>query len=333
MARRLTLPADPLARFTELAMALKSTKRWFHSWESLRHAAVVLCTVPGPSKSVVADMNAAAETLKQRSGWFGPLKDGNRFQVAAMVVREGIEPGAFYDAVQRGREFFRQNKLRRSGFYEVLAILVLRAQSSSHRLQSSQFARLKAIHDALRKDHRWLTGRQDYPTIALLCGTALAPERIRIELEAGYRQLIERGYKAGDELLTAAHILHLAPAGRTPAHIRFDRIYQGFRDEGLRMNKGDYDEIAALALLSASPSSIVRRTLRHRDCILDFKPRPAKQLSFTVATGTTFVEMLHKDARELGPARTARMVNLQSILQAQQAAILAERRAAAAAAG
>ena len=333
MGGRLALPADPLARFTELAMALKSSKRWFDSWESLRHAAVVLCSVPGPSSSVVADMKAAAETLKKRSGWFGPLANGNRFQVAAMVVREGIDADTFYDAVQRGRELFKQSKLRRSGFYEVLAILVLRAQSSNQRLQSSQFARLKAIHDALRQDHRWLTGRHDYPTIALLCGTAQAPERIRRELEARYRQLIEQGYKAGDELLTAAHILHLAPARRTPVHVRFDRIYQGFRAEGLRMNKGDYDEIAALALLSAPPRSIVRRTLRHRDCLLDFKPRPGKQLSFTLATGTTFVEMLHKDARELGPARAARLVNLQSILQAQQAAILAERRAAAAAAG
>jgi hypothetical protein len=336
MAGRIALPDDPLARFLELAQALKEGKRWFDSWEGLRHAAVTLSTVPerpGGAATVASAMWEVAQVFKKRSGWFGPLNTGDRFHVAALVVREGVDPDEFYDSVNHGRELFRKAKLRRGGFYEVLAILVLRAQSSNKRLQSSQWTRFAAIFEALRADHRWLTGREDFPTIALLCGTTHPAERIRAELEVAYRWLAERGFKRGQELQTATHILHLAPEQRTGALDRFARIYEGFKAQGLRMTKGDYDEVALLAYLSATPQAIVKHTLRHRDAIRELEPRPAKQLAFTLASGTAFVDLLRKDAADLGPTRVARLLAVHGVLQAQQAAILAEQRAAAAAAG
>jgi hypothetical protein len=72
--------------------------------------------------------------------------------------------------------------------------------------------------------------------------------------------------------------------------------------------------------------------LRHRDAIRELEPRPAKQLAFTLASGTAFVDLLRKDAADLGPTRIARLLAVHGVLQAQQAAILAEQRAAAAAA-
>ena len=146
--------------------------------------------------------------------------------------------------------------------------------------------------------------------------------------ERSYQYLNERGYFPGDPLQAAAIFLHLTGLPTASGVERFERLDLGFREAGISIFQGDYDELALLASLGASAADIIALTLKFRDEIRALPRPPNRGLAFNLACSLAFQELAHASEAVEGLADAKALLDLQSLLAAQQAATIAATTAA-----
>jgi hypothetical protein len=319
----LSIPSNPLRKYLDLADALRKNKRWFEDWTIPRFSVLALITAEGGPAELVGRMRETVKRIEKRAGLFGTMNSSERHLVGAILVRDGDDPDAFSDEIARIRKLFRERKVRRGGMCEVLAIMILRTQSPHRQVSATQVTRFQTVYKALLADHYWLTGVEDFPTCALLCGSTQAPEAIRTGVEKLYQDLRARRFRRGDPLQTATHILFLTPDGPQAGMGRFEGLWRAFREAGLRMLTEDYEEVALLALLPTSAKEVVRTVLSHRGSLQELRPKLSRSHSFSLAASTAYLEMVRDRVGGQRIADVKTMIDVQHILRTRRAAAAA----------
>jgi hypothetical protein len=326
------LPEDPLARFRDLYEALNAKRPWWREASPLRFAAMAALTCPGTPRSVAAGIRRIGENLRAESGWFGRLDPRLRFIVAAMLLAHGDKARSFLAEVKRVRGMFRTAKMRRAAAYETMAILILRTRAQQTAITETTIRRFKAIYDEMKRHHWWLTGPDDFPACAILTGQDESPTRIGETIEEIYQSLRSHGFSRGDPLQTAANILYLARLDGYKAAQRYHRLAEGFRNNRVAIWQSDYDELAILTFLNHPPHRIVDHVLKNREAMKAIRPKPDRSLTFNLAASITFLELVRVD-RHLEVITDAKaLLDMQAIINAQQAAAAAACASTAAAA-
>jgi len=326
------LPPDPLTRYQQVHRALFARKAWYHDSSVLRHTALALVTTPGEPQTLALRLNELAEELARSTPWYSSLRNSIRFLVASMLLRRGTRVADFLEELKRAGELFREHWRLSGQTFEALAILALSGQSPDGRVTREQVARMAAIWDEMKRYHPWITQRSDWPAAALLAAAPLDPAQVAERLEALYRGLHERGFSRGDALQTASHILYFHTESARAACTRFEQLYKGFKQQGLWMYEGDYDDVALLCFAMQDPAEVVARVAEQREPIAALKPRPGKGTSFSLACGTALISLLRRSAETAHLSEAQALLRIVAILQAQQAAAAAAATAAAAAA-
>jgi hypothetical protein len=312
---------ETVERYLEVFEALRRRRRWSSHTSVLRFAALSLAAADLDDPA--GELEEAAISLKRKAGWFGPLNSPIRYAIAAMILRKGLKPVQVHDRVMRTRERFRERKLPRGGTQEVLAALLLVLQNEGRPVHLSTVDRVGAILDRWKKDHWWLTGSDDYPMASLHAQRGEDVEGLARKVEGVYQQLRSKKFSRGNPLQLASHILTLGQGGTEEAVRRFVEIRDAFRREGLKVGPQWYDEVALLALTSSSPVEIVRQTVKAMNRLLAVRPKPTRNIAFSLATGVTMTEYARgaeglEDTRDLSAITAA-----QAILDAQTAAMVA----------
>ena len=332
MANTAYLPEDPLARFTAIYAALNAERSWRESASPLRFAALTAVTCPGEPQEVAEAIRDMAAAVKERAGWFGQLRSPLRFILSAMLVQRGDDAGAFLAEVERVRGMFRDVGLRRGGIYETMAIWVLRADAGLEPVAFEAVERMRAIYEVMKAYHWWLTNPDDFPACAILVGQEGTPEAIGAAIEQIYQALHDFGGSRGNPLQTAANLLYLSRLAPTEAARRFHALADGFRAAGVAIWQSDYDELAILTFLDHPTDRIVECVLDRRRDMTALSPKPDRSLTFNLAASITFLELVQCD-RELEQITDAKaLLDMQAIINAQQAAACAAATSAAIAA-
>ena len=107
----------------------------------------------------------------------------------------------------------------------------------------------------------------------------------------------------------------------------------GFRKNGVSIWQSDYDELAILTFLNHPTKRIVDCVLEHRETMKSLRPKPDRSLTFNLAASTTFMELTLVDKPLKNVVDLKAMMDMQAIIQAQQAAVAAGAAAAAASSG
>lgn len=316
------LPQDPLRRFVDLFAALDAERGWFDDVASLRFAAMAAVTCPGQPHQIAQAIRAQAEELRKKAGWFNELSGPLRFLVAAVLAQHDDRPADFMAEVDRVRAMFREARLSRGGMYEVMAILILRGPDKKP-VRSDDIARFQAIYEEMRKHHWWLTGVGDFPACAILVSQADSPAAIAQDIESIYNELHNVGFKRGDPLQTAANLLYLAHAKPSVIATRFHALAAGFRETSQRIWQSEYDELAILSFLDLPAERVVRQVLDYHDAVREVRPKPARALAFNLACSIAFVELVQPPERSAPIADVKAMIDLQALINAQQAAVMA----------
>lgn len=316
------IPPDPLTRFLEIADAVEARRRWWQGATYLRYAAMTLATIEGSARRVADELVATAEELKRRAGWFGSLNSDVRFVVAAMLVRAGQSAGRFHEAMERGRAMFRRVGLGRGHVHEVLAALLVWLGRDHQAIREADARRLKDTLAAMKEHHPWLTGANDYPACALLTLRDESIHRQMHRIERFYRDLRAGGLPIGDALQMLSHLLYFNPAPDDVVVRRFFALRERFKQQSVAMWTSDHDELALLTFVDRPAHTVVDTVLRHRAEMRKLRPRPDASLSFSLACGTAFLELLGQAVP--GTIRDAQaLAQIQQILAAQQAAVIA----------
>lgn len=329
----LVLPADPLSRFVTIYKTLNADSGWFsNNASSLRFAAMTAAVSPGEPRDLSREIRQIADDIKDQSGWFGELNSSLRFIVSAMLYANGDGAAEFLDEVKRVRTMFRSAGLRRGGIYEMMAILILRIRNDLEPIEPNTINRFQAIYEEMKRHHWWLTGPDDFPACAILVGQPESPGEMGEHIEQIYQSLNSAGLTSGDQLQTAANLLYLARLGPIETAERFRDLAIGFRQNGVSIWRSDYDELAILTFLDHHPDSIIERVLSHRVEMKNLRPKPDRSLTFNLAAGITFLELvkLDNEMKEISDAKA--LMDMQAVINAQQAAAAAAASSASAAA-
>ena len=260
--------------------------------------------------------------LRKRARATSPLRSEIRYVVAAMILRRGQDPGAIQARVRETLDAFKVQGLPRRGAGPTLAALLLVLLREGRPVPPVQIERLARIYSRRRADHVLLTSANDLPAAALHAGQDNSVEILTAQVDRAYDRLREAGFRRGNPLQLVSHLLSVDPRGTDTGVQRFSRVADHLGRAGEPVRSSRYDEIAMLALTHETPSRVVGRTLRYRDRLRAEKPRPAKELAFSLAVGIELAE----DAEDAGKRSTGDLAALQSIkaiLDAQQAAVVA----------
>jgi hypothetical protein len=323
------LPADPMSRFVAVYEMLDAERGWFGDPSSLRFAAMAAVVSPGEPSDVARGIRRISDEIKTQSGWFGALNSPLRFIVSAMLYANGDDAAPFLAEVERGQAMFRDAGLRRGGIYETMAILIMRLRADKQPIASSTVDRFQAIYEEMKRHHWWLTGPDDFPACAILVAQPESPVEIGERIEQIYQSLHAAGLTTGDPLQTAANLLYLARLDPSEAASRFRDLARGFRESGVSIWQSDYDELAILTFLDHPPTSIIGRVLENRAKMQELRPKPDRSLTFNLAASITFLELVKLDRgmKEITDAKA--LMDMQAIINAQQAAAAAAASSAA----
>ena len=330
MSSSVNLVPNPLDRFRDIYNALNEDRGWFGDASSLRFAAMTAVTCPGTPAEVAAAIRRMAEEIKELSGWFGELNSTLRFIVSAILVLNDDSADEFLEAVKQGRELFRRAELRRGGIYETMAILILRLQNDRQPVTEAAVTRFQALYEELKRHHWWLTGPDDFPACAILVGQDGAPVEIGSAIEDIYQALNKVGFSTGDPLQTAANLLYLAGLDAEVAANRYAELAAGFRQNGVSIWQSDYDELAILTFLNHPAQRIVEHVLEYREHMAQLTPSPGRLLTFNLASSLVFLELVQLDDNLDAITDAKALMDMQAIINAQQAAAAAAASSAAA---
>jgi len=318
---RLYTPADPLARFAELHAALAGGRGWLRDHVPLRLAAVCLLTTPGDAAALADATRAQDAALRARLGWTTGVDAGLRLLIAAQVVKHGDDPERLLAEAGRVRALMRAAEVRRGGVYELLAVQVMRRVLGPTPIDAAHIERFRAIYEALKRHHWWLTGPEDFPTCAMLLARPDEPAAIGAGTEAIYQALHRRaGLWRGEALQTAAQVLYLGGAAPDELVDRFALLLAGFRAGGVRIGQGQYDELAILCLLAWPIERVLTTVLEFRGALLATQRWLGKASALNLAASLAFVRLVSVD-EALGPLADAKLLlDMQAIITARQAA-------------
>lgn len=314
---------EPLPRFLAIVDELRASKSWTEDWELLRWAAIPLTQAEGDPKQVARQLRETVRELKRRAKWFSDIVSSSRTFVAGSLVADQTSAGEFLGELEHARSLFRANKLPRSHVAEVMAVLVLRQAGKDGRVSALHVQRMAQLFRRVKEDHRFLLGTGEYATLALLATTADSPESIGSRVEAIYVDLRDRRFGSTSKLIAIPQILYFHPDADRGVCARFEAIWNGFKEAGLRMQSGDYDEVALLTLTPGPADAVVKRVLAHRVSIDELRPRPGRNPSFSLACATAFLELTARSPLATRLSRVQAAYQVRCVVASRQAAATA----------
>ncbi len=119
-----------------------------------------------------------------------------------------------------------------------------------------------------------------------------------------------------------SHLPGVDPRGTDAGVSRFCSVAERLKSAGERIWPSPYDEMAILALTQGAPHATVDRVLRYRERLRQAKPRPSNEVALSLAAGIELAEDTARAAKE-GVGDMAALQAIQSVLDAQQEAMVA----------
>jgi hypothetical protein len=311
---------DSVDTYLQTFEALRKRKRWTNNTAVLRFAALTIASLK------LADphgtLEAAASELRRRADWFSPLKSEIRYAVAAVILGRGLPVGPVHTQVKRTRQAFRKRHGRsHARVREIFACLILVLHQDGGPVPAGILDRMDRVFRAFKKDHRWLTGADDLAAAALHAIRDEPVGSIAMRVEEAYRSLHGAGFRKGNPLQLVSHLMATDPRGLHEATGRFERIARDLKRRGEHVRTSRYDEVALLALTPQVPSAIAADVIRIRDRLRAARPRPGKEIAFSLAAGLALHEALGQGGEQVSDV--AMLQTIQGILDAQQAAVMA----------
>ncbi len=312
---------DSIERYLEVFEGLRRRKRWSTDTNILRFAALTLAAADTADPG--AGLEATAKVLADEAGGFSPLSSSVRHAVAAILIRRGLDPATTVHRTKETLAAFKEFKLQRSGARPLLAALILVLDANGGAPSREKIARLKAIMDRWKKDHRFLTGVDDYPMAAMHATRDVSVEQLGVEVEQIYQLLRKAKFSSGDPLQLVSHLLMFSDQGPREAAERFERTAKALKKAKQRVWQSHYDEVALLVLSGGHVDEVVPRVIEYRDRLRAVKPRPSTEIAFSIAAGVVLAEEAERMNALEGATAAANLRAVQAIIEAQQAAMIA----------
>ena len=265
----------------------------------------------------IEKMLQIADQIKEQAGLFSALKSYSRFTTAASLDVKFDDPEKQINTLFRLYDKFKEAKFK-SGVYTYLAATIVLTNTDSNLKQEEVITRAKEVYDGMKQEHLFLTGTNDYSLAVLLVYEQQA-DIIRL-IETFYHELNQNGFWKGNDLQFLSHILTLDNDSSIEELVsRSAFVMNSFKKTGIRAKQMYYPIIGMLALLPQDEFNMTEINQMY-DTLGNQKGfKWQKDMNLIMAVALYVSEKL--DNPNL--AQASIHTTLETILQAQQAVMVA----------
>ncbi|MGV3465388.1 MAG: DUF4003 family protein [Heyndrickxia sp.] len=269
-----------------------------------------------------------SDYIKKQLTWFSSIPQEIRYAIATLLINKFSNPIQAFDDLKDCYV-----ELTESGFKKgpntYIAAFILLSNQQEDTNKTDRIQKAMEIYKAMRKQHFFLTSNDDYPLAMLLSQTDCKIEEQMEDIDFYYQYLGNLFYKRGNDLQYLSHILTYGQKdNREALAVDCVSLFDEFRKQSIKIKGMHYPALGVLTLLKNKETAIsdilmIYSQLKERKQLHRYK-----DICFLIAI-QMFVQdhISQNDIFSIGMA-----ANIQTILQAQEAASIAAITAVSAAA-
>lgn len=255
---------------------------------------------------------ATSDAIKQKSGWFSPLRSHIHYMMAAFLQNEQ-DSSLMVDNL-----LVKQDILKAAGFksnvYSYLAA-VLMTDDSNHEASQAKY-----LYDEMKSHHPFLTQPDDVPYAVMLGKMPGDPKERALTMNRYYTELRSQGFYMGNELQWMSQILTFkSPTYNANVVAQAVQIRDQLKNAKIKIKSMHYVMVGFLAALEIKEEALehVIETYRDLETMKLFNWYKEMILSIAVQLETKYM-IDNEDITSVSFATTIEMM-----MQAQQAAMVA----------
>ena len=256
---------------------------------------------------------ATSDVIKQKSGWFSPLRSHIHYMMAAFLQNEHKDSSIMVDNL-----LMKQDILKAAGFksnvYSYLAA-VLMTDDSNHEASQAKY-----LYDEMKSHHPFLTQPDDVPYAVMLGKMPGDPKERAMTMNRYYTELRSQGFYMGNELQWMSQILTFkSPTYNANVVAQAVQIRDQLKKAKIKIKSMHYVMVGFLAALEIKEEALehVIETYRELETMKLFNWYKEMILSIAVQLETKHM-IDNEDITSVSFATTIEMM-----MQAQQAAMVA----------
>ncbi|WP_181350409.1 DUF4003 family protein [Thalassobacillus sp. CUG 92003] len=269
-----------------------------------------------------------SDYIKRKAGMFSSLKSAQRFTTAAMLDVRFEQPKEKFHELLSVYDKLVEGKFKRGAFTYIAALVLLTEdQDGSDHQESIQ--RALTIYKGMQKEHPFITSKGDYPLAVMLANLPGSPDELMNKIETFYEKLDANHFSKGNDLQFLSHILALDERNEAETLVsRSISIFDRFKTSGKKPKSMHYPEIGMLALLGDATKELaiiheVTETLNASKPFKWYKDENVRMaVNFVISDQMEDADLLE----------TSLYTTMETVIQAQQAAMIAVMAGGAAAA-
>lgn len=280
-------------------------------------------------KSIMLEMHSI---IKDTTGTFSHYRGYDKFIIPAKLITKYDDPK---DKLLKMFKY--EDMLKEYGFshstYSALATYIL-LTTVANGGDELRIRKAKAVYDAMRQSHFWITGQDDYPLAFLLSASEDSAGSIVNEVDKLYDQLHLAGFTKGNTLQFLSHILSFSSKQKDEKVKECRYILDYFKNKKLKLYSSDYGILGLLALIYNNNNTLLDEIIEVYEYTKTLKgiKWSGKNVQVLIAASiitSKYIESF-KDNSDL--IETSLGISIQAIIAAQTAAMVASMTAVSAAA-
>ncbi|GEN84179.1 hypothetical protein SLU01_24910 [Sporosarcina luteola] len=261
------------------------------------------------------NFSRAMAALKERAGWFSPLR-GHLLPIMAAFLTQS---GNFMDE-SADRLMEKQRTLKQAGFrnsiHSYLAALLMDDDSDMFEKEAE---RAKKLYDAMKKQHFLLTSDDDYAYSMLLGKKGEDPETHAKAMRAYYDALRKEGFRTGNELQWLSQVMTYLDITFQPGLVeRAAEVFELLGND-LKAKPVHYPMIGFLTVFQVEDAKIREIIFLAKELEKSKRFKWNREMALSIAIGMV-LHQLTETADQVGVSMAA---SVDMILQAQQAVMAA----------
>ncbi len=314
-------------RFAENARAAKKAFAWHHA--AINRLAALLYAVEDRTIDIQA-VRDNLERIKNSTGLFSMFRSSSAISMAAQLSLADAPETQLANTLAV-YEMLKDARFKASPYLPIAAYQIVANRGTDQ--FASTVTRAQSLYAAMKSNHRFLTGQDDYIFAAMLAVSDVEVETGIARMERYYSEL-RRELRAGNSLQALTQVLVLGDENANPVE-RVLALRDAFRRRGLPMDRKDtLASLGVLALLPCGDEDIAQdmaitfEWLREQRGFGGWSVSKPELLLYT----TALVAYQSMEERTGMAPLTTIATSLTNIIIAQQAAIAAATAASAVAA-
>lgn len=261
------------------------------------------------------DFNRAVAALKERAGWFSPLRGHLLPIMAAFLTRSNDSIDGEADQLMDKQRVLKQAGFRNT-IHSYLAAMLMDNDAARFEEEAT---RAKKLYDAMKKQHFFLTSDDDYAYAVLLGKMGNDPEEHAKAMRTYYDALHGEGFKTGNELQWLSQVMTYMDITFQPQLVKRAWEIFGMLREELKAKPVHYPMIGFLTVFDVGNGEIseIIRLAKELEQSKRFKWN--KEMALSVAIG----HVMHRLTERADQVSVSLAASVEMILRAQQAVMAA----------